>query len=332
MAMELKEAQEGAGTTTTAAVPTGASSESLSTQVLASPRVAVPKKDESGAFVRGGGDRCGRSDGRADGPSGRAGGRAGEENASGAWLDARAAAATRSRRLSARTWHYAPPRNLPPRTPCPRMCRQPGAGRRGDVAEGRDHGALQEDRKAAQPQVHWCGMQHALLRTARPRRLAAAVEALARVLAPCLHHRRKPPTPCCPHTPPRPRRPTHAPADPSYIIRSSPANASDSNLCTTLAFNCVHGAMGGYTGACAAPRRLAQCVCEDALSVAGLHGGGSCPHTLARRGRLRLFSHRTRRTHSPRRTLSAIVYALSYPLTQPPTYTTHPSRHMQASR
>ena len=49
-------------------------------------------------------------------------------------------------------------------------------------------------------------------------------------------------------------------ADPSYIIRSSPANASDSNLCTTLAFNCVHGAMGGYTGACAALRGLAQCV------------------------------------------------------------------------
>ena len=86
------------------------------------------------------------------------------------------------------------------------------------------------------------------------------VEARARVLAPCLHHRRKSPTPRCPHIPPRPRRPTHAPADPSYIIRSSPANASDSNLCTTLAFNCVHGAMGGYTGACAAPRRLAQCV------------------------------------------------------------------------
>lgn len=56
--------------------------------------------------------------------------------------------------------------------------------------------------------------------------------------------------------------PHHAPADPSYIIRSSPANASDSNLCTTLAFNCVHGAMGGYTGACVAPRRLAQCVCK----------------------------------------------------------------------
>jgi 6-phosphofructokinase 1 len=37
-------------------------------------------------------------------------------------------------------------------------------------------------------------------------------------------------------------------ADPSYIIRSAPANASDSHLCTTLAFNCVHGAMGGRTG------------------------------------------------------------------------------------
>ncbi len=36
--------------------------------------------------------------------------------------------------------------------------------------------------------------------------------------------------------------------DPSYIIRSAPANAADSNLCTTLAFNCVHGAMAGRTG------------------------------------------------------------------------------------
>jgi 6-phosphofructokinase 1 len=36
--------------------------------------------------------------------------------------------------------------------------------------------------------------------------------------------------------------------DPSYIIRSSPANAADSDLCTLLAYNCVHGAMGGRTG------------------------------------------------------------------------------------
>jgi 6-phosphofructokinase 1 len=36
--------------------------------------------------------------------------------------------------------------------------------------------------------------------------------------------------------------------DPSYIIRSSPPNASDSNLCTALAFNAVHGAFAGRTG------------------------------------------------------------------------------------
>jgi 6-phosphofructokinase 1 len=36
--------------------------------------------------------------------------------------------------------------------------------------------------------------------------------------------------------------------DPSYIIRSSPPCASDSNLCTNLAYNAVHGAMAGYTG------------------------------------------------------------------------------------
>ena len=36
--------------------------------------------------------------------------------------------------------------------------------------------------------------------------------------------------------------------DPSYIIRSSPPCASDSNLCTNLAYNAVHAAMAGYTG------------------------------------------------------------------------------------
>lgn len=36
--------------------------------------------------------------------------------------------------------------------------------------------------------------------------------------------------------------------DPSYIIRSSPPNAADSNLCTSLAFNAVHGAFAGKTG------------------------------------------------------------------------------------
>lgn len=35
--------------------------------------------------------------------------------------------------------------------------------------------------------------------------------------------------------------------DPSYIIRSSGPNASDSNLCTNLAYNAVHGALAGYT-------------------------------------------------------------------------------------
>lgn len=35
--------------------------------------------------------------------------------------------------------------------------------------------------------------------------------------------------------------------DPSYIIRSEPANASDSIFCTQLAMNAVHGAMAGKT-------------------------------------------------------------------------------------
>ncbi|MDW7690921.1 ATP-dependent 6-phosphofructokinase [Flammeovirgaceae bacterium SG7u.111] len=36
--------------------------------------------------------------------------------------------------------------------------------------------------------------------------------------------------------------------DPSYIIRSAPANASDSVFCSRLALNAVHGAMAGKTG------------------------------------------------------------------------------------
>jgi len=36
--------------------------------------------------------------------------------------------------------------------------------------------------------------------------------------------------------------------DPSYTVRSVPANASDSLYCMQLAQNAVHGAMAGYTG------------------------------------------------------------------------------------
>jgi len=36
--------------------------------------------------------------------------------------------------------------------------------------------------------------------------------------------------------------------DPSYMIRSVPANAADSLYCSVLAQNAVHGAMAGYTG------------------------------------------------------------------------------------
>eukprot|EP00741_Cyanophora_paradoxa_P009724 tig00001623_g9421.t1 len=35
--------------------------------------------------------------------------------------------------------------------------------------------------------------------------------------------------------------------DPTYMIRSGPANAADSVLCTNLAHSAVHGAMAGYT-------------------------------------------------------------------------------------
>ena len=36
--------------------------------------------------------------------------------------------------------------------------------------------------------------------------------------------------------------------DPSYQIRSVPANADDSYLCVLLASSAVHGAMAGFTG------------------------------------------------------------------------------------
>jgi 6-phosphofructokinase 1 len=36
--------------------------------------------------------------------------------------------------------------------------------------------------------------------------------------------------------------------DPSYTVRSVPANAADSLYCTQLAQSAVHGAMAGYTG------------------------------------------------------------------------------------
>ena len=37
-------------------------------------------------------------------------------------------------------------------------------------------------------------------------------------------------------------------ADPTYMIRAIPANASDNVYCTLLAQSAVHGAMAGYTG------------------------------------------------------------------------------------
>jgi 6-phosphofructokinase 1 len=35
--------------------------------------------------------------------------------------------------------------------------------------------------------------------------------------------------------------------DPSYIVRSGPANPADATLCMILAQNAVHGAMAGFT-------------------------------------------------------------------------------------
>lgn len=37
-------------------------------------------------------------------------------------------------------------------------------------------------------------------------------------------------------------------ADPTYMIRAIPSNASDNVYCTLLAQSAVHGAMAGHTG------------------------------------------------------------------------------------
>lgn len=37
-------------------------------------------------------------------------------------------------------------------------------------------------------------------------------------------------------------------ADPTYMIRAIPSNASDNVYCTLLAQSAIHGAMAGYTG------------------------------------------------------------------------------------
>jgi 6-phosphofructokinase 1 len=39
-----------------------------------------------------------------------------------------------------------------------------------------------------------------------------------------------------------------SPADPTYMIRAVPSNASDNVYSTLLAQSAVHGAMAGYTG------------------------------------------------------------------------------------
>ena len=36
--------------------------------------------------------------------------------------------------------------------------------------------------------------------------------------------------------------------DPSYMIRSVPANSNDNYMCSVLSRGAVHGAMAGYTG------------------------------------------------------------------------------------
>lgn len=42
-------------------------------------------------------------------------------------------------------------------------------------------------------------------------------------------------------------------ADPTYMVRAVPSNASDNVYCTLLAHSAIHGAMAGYTGFAVGP-------------------------------------------------------------------------------
>lgn len=48
-------------------------------------------------------------------------------------------------------------------------------------------------------------------------------------------------------------------ADPTYMIRAIPSNASDNVFCTLLAQSAVHGAMAGYTGFTVGPVNGRNC-------------------------------------------------------------------------
>ena len=48
-------------------------------------------------------------------------------------------------------------------------------------------------------------------------------------------------------------------ADPTYMIRAIPSNASDNVYCTLLAQSAVHGAMAGYTGFTVGPVNGRNC-------------------------------------------------------------------------
>ena len=65
--------------------------------------------------------------------------------------------------------------------------------------------------------------------------------------------------------------------DPSYMIRSIPANAADSLYCMQLAQNAVHGAMAGFTG-------FSVGLCNNRM-------GKSIPFSLFYFVFLRLLSH-----------------------------------------
>lgn len=48
-------------------------------------------------------------------------------------------------------------------------------------------------------------------------------------------------------------------ADPTYMIRAIPSNASDNVYCTLLAHSAIHGAMAGYCGFTVGPVNVRHC-------------------------------------------------------------------------
>ena len=76
-------------------------------------------------------------------------------------------------------------------------------------------------------------------------------------------------------------------ADPTYMIRAIPSNASDNVFCTLLAQSAVHGAMAGYTGFTVGPVNGRNCYipfhvsyCDSLISLPHSFSNHSETHAI----------------------------------------------------